>query len=259
MFRRTITEMTDSWVWELSNQAQNRIPDPIDYIEMRRKTFGSDLTMSLSRLAHSGSAPADVYRLRPVVAMENAAADYACLLNDVFSYQKEIQFEGEIHNAVLVVQNFLDCDAAEAMRVVGELMNARMRQFQHIVGTELPALTATLHLGSAARDAIDGHARNLQDWMSGILNWHEGCHRYGEADLARNARSAQPRPARPIRLAHRDRHVGGPHRPHPGRPLTAGTALPVSRCQQRVRDLGPVEYVVRSLKITSGSAEFSVG
>ena len=200
MFRRAITEMTDSWVWELGNQAQNRIPDPIDYIEMRRKTFGSDLTMSLSRLAHQGSVPADVYRLRPVVAMENAAADYACLLNDVFSYQKEIQFEGEIHNAVLVVQNFLDCDAAEAMRVVGELMTARMRQFQHIVGTELPALFDTLHLGTAARDAIDGHARNLQDWMSGILNWHEGCHRYGEADLARNARSAHPaHPAQPAR------------------------------------------------------------
>ena len=50
-FRRAIQDMTDSWVWELANQIQNRIPDPIDYIEMRRKTFGSDLTMSLSRLA----------------------------------------------------------------------------------------------------------------------------------------------------------------------------------------------------------------
>lgn len=176
---------------ELSNQAQNRIPEPIDYIEMRRKTFGSDLTMSLSRLAHRGSALAGVYGLRPVVAMENAAADYACLLNDVFSYQKEIQFEGEIHNAVLVVQNFLDCDAQEAMRIVGELMNARMRQFRHIVATELPALFDTMHLGAEARDAINGHARQLQDWMSGILNWHEGCHRYGEADLVRNARPAR--------------------------------------------------------------------
>jgi germacradienol/geosmin synthase len=165
---------------------------------MRRKTFGSDLTMSLSRLAHQGSALADIYRLGPVVAMENAAADYACLLNDVFSYQKEIQFDGEVHNAVLVVQNFLDCDAAEAMRTVGELANARMRQFQHIVGTELPALIATLHLGRAARDAINGHAGNLQDWMSGILNWHEGCRRYGEADLIGRARPAQPsQPARP--------------------------------------------------------------
>src|SRR5260370_26904929 len=124
--RRAITDMTASWIWELGNQAQNRIPDPVDYIEMRRKTFGSDLTMSLSRLAHHGIVPDRAYKLRPVAAMENSAADYACLLNDVFSYQKEIQFEGEIHNCVLVVQNFLDCDPATAMRVVGDLMAARL-------------------------------------------------------------------------------------------------------------------------------------
>ena len=153
-FRRAITDMTDSWIWELGNQAQNRIPDPVDYIEMRRKTFGSDLTMSLSRLAHLGSVPARCYKLRPVAAMENAAADYACLINDVFSYQKEIQFEGEIHNCVLVVQNFLDCDAATAMRVVGDLMAARMRQFSDIVAVELPVLFDALDLDAATREAL---------------------------------------------------------------------------------------------------------
>jgi germacradienol/geosmin synthase len=192
VFRRAITDMTASWIWELGNQAQNRIPDPVDYIEMRRKTFGSDLTMSLSRLARQGIVPERVYRSRPVAALENAAADYACLLNDVFSYQKEIQFEGEIHNCVLVVQNFLDCDAASAMRVVGDLMAARMSQFRHIVAVELPALFDALDLDVTARDAVRGHARNLQNWLAGILNWHQGCHRYAEADLIDNLRPARP-------------------------------------------------------------------
>jgi germacradienol/geosmin synthase len=191
-FRRAITDMTDSWIWELGNQAQNRIPDPVDYIEMRRKTFGSDLTMSLSRLAHHEIVPGDVYKLRPVAAMENAAADYACLLNDVFSYQKEIQFEGEIHNCVLVVQNFLDCDAATAMGVVGDLMAARMSQFRDIVAVELPQLFDALHFDAATREALQGHARNLENWLAGILNWHQGCHRYAEADLIANVRPARP-------------------------------------------------------------------
>ena len=191
-FRRAITDMTASWIWELGNQAQNRIPDPVDYIEMRRKTFGSDLTMSLSRLAHHGIVPDGVYKLRPVAAMENSAADYACLLNDVFSYQKEIQFEGEIHNCVLVVQNFLDCDAATAMRVVGDLMAARMSQFRDIVAVELPELFDVLHFDAATREALQGHARNLENWLAGILNWHQGCHRYAEADLISNARPARP-------------------------------------------------------------------
>jgi len=193
VFRRAITDMTASWIWELGNQAQNRIPDPIDYIEMRRKTFGSDLTMSLSRLAHRGIVPAHVFRSRPVAALENAAADYACLLNDVFSYQKEIQFEGEIHNCVLVTQNFLGCDAAAAMRVTGDLMAARMRLFQHILAVELPVLLDTLNLDPAAREAVWDHARNLQNWLSGILKWHQDCHRYAEADLIKHNRPALPK------------------------------------------------------------------
>ena len=198
-FRRAVTDMTASWVWELGNQALNRIPDPIDYIEMRRQTFGSDLTMSLARLAHRATVPARVFRTRPVAALESAAADYACLLNDVFSYQKEIQFEGEIHNCVLVTQNFLDCDAQTAMRVTGDLMAARMRLFQHILAVELPVLLDTMNLGSAARAALGAYTRNLQNWLAGILNWHQGCHRYAEADLISNFSGAQPAPPKLFR------------------------------------------------------------
>ncbi len=99
--------MTESWIWELENHIQQRIPDPIDYVEMRRRTFGSDLTMNLARITHGGGLPPEIFATRPMRALENAAQDYACMLNDVFSYQKEIQFEGELHNMVLVVQNFL--------------------------------------------------------------------------------------------------------------------------------------------------------
>ncbi|WP_333770062.1 terpene synthase family protein [Streptomyces sp. IBSBF 2435] len=189
-FRTTIEDMTESWLWELANQKQNRIPDPVDYIEMRRKTFGSDLTMSLSRIGHGGALSPEVYRSRPVRAMESAAADFACMLNDVFSYQKEIQFEGEIHNAVLVVQNFLDCGPEEGMRVVGALMAARMAEFQHITETQLPALFEEFHLDAVARRALEAYAQELRDWLAGILTWHRGCHRYEEAALLRHFPSA---------------------------------------------------------------------
>ena len=71
-FRTAIRDMTESWLWELANQMQNRVPDPVDYIEMRRKTFGSDLTMSLSRLEHGQQVPAAIYRSRPMRALESA-------------------------------------------------------------------------------------------------------------------------------------------------------------------------------------------
>ncbi|WP_026422019.1 terpene synthase family protein [Actinokineospora inagensis] len=185
-FRTAIEVMTASWLWELANSYQNRIPDPVDYIEMRRHTFGSELTMSLSRIGHGRTVPAEVYRSRPVLAMENAAMDYACMINDIFSYQKEIQFEGEIHNIVLVVQNFFDTDAHTAMTIVGDLMDSRMREFEHVVTTGLPALFQDYNLDADAQRTLLGYAEELRNWLSGILAWHEGCRRYAEPDLIRH-------------------------------------------------------------------------
>ncbi|MFG1998151.1 germacradienol/geosmin synthase [Spirillospora sp. NPDC048911] len=201
-FRATIEAMLDSWLWELANQTENRIPDPVDYIEMRRKTFGSELTMSLCRLAHGREAPPEIYGSGPMRSLENAAMDYATLLNDVFSYQKEIEFEGEIHNGVLVVQNFFQCDYPTALSIVADLMASRMRQFQYVTEHELPLLYEDADLGLEARRILDEYVVELQHWLSGILNWHRECHRYKESDLFRHHGSspssvAPPAPRKP--------------------------------------------------------------
>jgi len=185
-FRRTIEDMIYSWLWELANQELNRIPDPVDYIEMRRRTFGSDLTMSLSRLAREGAVPPEVFGTRTLVGIENAAQDYACMLNDVFSFQKEIEYEGELHNAILVVAHFLDCDYQRSLSVVLDLMDARMRQFEHLTENELPALFEEFQLDQTAREAVLAHVQQIRHWLSGILNWHDGCKRYAEEDLRRH-------------------------------------------------------------------------
>ncbi|MFI1968631.1 terpene synthase family protein [Streptomyces cinnamoneus] len=205
--RQSIEDMLDSWLWELDNQALNRIPEPVDYIEMRRKTFGSDLTMSLARLRHGKSLPPEVLRSRPVQAMEHAASDYAMLMNDVFSYQKEIQFEGEVHNAVLVVQNFFDCGRDQALKIVNDLMTSRMREFEHVLAVQLPALCAEFGLDAEARATLDGYAQELKHWMPAILTWHDGCRRYREEDLLRHhtvpavpAPAAAPVPGGPTGL-----------------------------------------------------------
>ncbi|WP_181767862.1 terpene synthase family protein [Streptomyces albidus (ex Kaewkla and Franco 2022)] len=196
--RSSIEDMTGSWLWELANQAQNRIPDPVDYVEMRRLTFGSDLTMSLCRLAHGQRVPEAVYRSGPVRSLEHAASDYAALLNDAFSYQKEIEYEGEVHNGILVVQNFFDCDYAAALTVVHDLMTSRMREFQHVVAHELPVLYDDFDLGPEAREVLDGYVKDLENWLSGIKTWHEGCRRYREEDLQRPLQPSVPEPQRRI-------------------------------------------------------------
>jgi germacradienol/geosmin synthase len=194
--RRTLKDavnaMTESWVWELSNQLQHRIPDPVDYLEMRRATFGSDLTMSLCRVGHGDRVPDEVYRSGPMRSLENAAADYACLLNDVFSYQKEIEYEGEIHNSILVVQQFFGIDYPAALTVVQDLINQRMRQFEHVVAHELPVVYDDFELPDEARAAMRGYVTDLQNWMAGILNWHREVARYKAEWLARRAHGFLP-------------------------------------------------------------------
>ncbi|MFE4923607.1 germacradienol/geosmin synthase [Streptomyces sp. NPDC056661] len=182
-FRTAVESMTASWLWELANQAQNRIPDPVDYIEMRRLTFGSDLTMSLCRLGHGKKVPEEIYRSGPLRSLENAAADYATLLNDLFSYQKEIEYEGEVHNGVLVVQNFFGVDYPTAVAIVDDLMNSRLRQFLHVAEQELPLLYDDFGLDAEAREILAGYVEELRHWIAGILIWHRDCRRYREEDL----------------------------------------------------------------------------
>jgi germacradienol/geosmin synthase len=199
-FRRAIEDMVGSWLWELANQAENRVPDPVDYIEMRRMTFGSELTMSLCRLAHGNVVPPEIYQSGPMRSLENSAMDYACLLNDVFSYQKEIEFEGEVHNAVLVVQQFFGCDYPAALAIVDDLMTSRMRQFQHVAEHELPVLFDDAGLDAEARQVLRGYVEELENWMSGILVWHRGCRRYDEESLRRQHLPPRPRLAGPTGL-----------------------------------------------------------
>ncbi|MER7407500.1 germacradienol/geosmin synthase Cyc2 [Streptomyces sp. NPDC000070] len=202
--RRTLKDainvMTESWVWELSNQLQNRVPDPVDYLEMRRATFGSDLTLSLCRMGHGPAVPPEIYRSGPVRSLENAAIDFACLTNDVFSYQKEIEYEGEIHNAILVVQSFFGCDYPIALGIVHDLMSQRMRQFEHVVEHELPVLYEDFRLTDEGRAVMQEYVGDLRNWMAGILNWHREVDRYKADWLARRAHGFLPDrpPALPV-------------------------------------------------------------
>jgi germacradienol/geosmin synthase len=198
--RRAIEDMCAGWLWELANEVFHHVPDPVDYIEMRRLTFGSDLTMLLCRLRHTKGIPEEVYESGTVRAIERAMMDCGLLINDIFSYQKEIEYEGEVHNCVLVVQNFFDCDYPAALAIVHDLYTSRMREFEHLVEHELPLVCANFGLDAEARKSLDGFVAELRDWVAGILNWHQGCFRYDEESLRRHKRPPRPWPAGPTGL-----------------------------------------------------------
>ncbi|MEV7214039.1 germacradienol/geosmin synthase [Kitasatospora cineracea] len=196
-FRKAVGDMLDSWLWELANTAQNRIPDPVDYIEMRRATFGSDLTMGLARIGRGEVIPEEVYASGTLRAVENSAADYGCLVNDLHSYRKEVEYEGEFHNLVRVVENFFSCEPSVAFDIVADLAASRIAQFAHVVQGELPLLKQDFAIEGEAEQALDGYVRELEDWMAAVLNWHRQCDRYTDDVLRRHF---APRTAVPAEL-----------------------------------------------------------
>lgn len=186
--RGAVERMCEGWLWELANEAAHHIPDPVDYIEMRRLTFGSEMTMSLSRLRHGKAIPEEVYESGPMRALENAMMDAGLLVNDIFSYQKEIEFEGELHNSLLVVRNFFDCDYPAALTIVNDLLTSRVKEFQHLAENELPVVCDDFGLDAEARRDLDGFVAELRNWLAGIQNWHRFCRRYDEESLRRHHR-----------------------------------------------------------------------
>src|SRR5262249_20861584 len=82
-------------------------------------------------------------------------------------------------------QRFLDCGVDRAVGVVNDLMTARVRQFQHVAASELPALAEQHGLDAGTRAALDVHVRALEDWMAGVLRWHQTTTRYQERELRR--------------------------------------------------------------------------
>ena len=90
---------------------------------------------------------------------------------------------------MLVVQKFLEIEREQAVLMVNDLMTARLRQFEHIIATELPLVTDDSNLDSDARKALDAYVVGLQDWVAGILDWHMLTGRYGEPALRRRYRT----------------------------------------------------------------------
>ncbi|WP_329491798.1 hypothetical protein OG618_35825 [Kitasatospora sp. NBC_01246] len=118
-----------------------------------------------------------------VRSLERTAADHAGLVNDLFSFQREVEFEGDFHNAPLVVRHFFDCGYPGAARVVADLATARLDEFEHLDTAELPFLCDDLDLDGTKRQTVADHVERFRTVMTGNLHWHAVSGRYREADL----------------------------------------------------------------------------
>lgn len=181
-WRRRYAENTkhllDESLWELSNISRNRLSNPIEYIEMRRKVGGAPWSANLVEHAVDSEVPAAIASARPMQVLRDTFSDAVHLRNDLFSYQREVQDEGELSNSVLVFEKFLDCSTQDAADTVNDLLTSRLHQFEHTALTEVPALLDENGVDPQGRLAVLGYVKGLQDWQSGGHEWHIRSSRY---------------------------------------------------------------------------------
>ncbi|MEU8269275.1 germacradienol/geosmin synthase, partial [Sphaerisporangium sp. NPDC049002] len=209
LWERTVPSMSPEWrrrfitsthnlmvesMWELDNIDRGRVANPIEYIQMRRKVGGAPWSANLVEFAAHAEIPDGIAATRPMRVLSDTFSDAVHLRNDLFSYQREVQEEGENSNAVLVFERFFDCPTQEAAELVNDLLTSRLQQFEATALTEVPALLAEHAVPAREQAAVAAYVKGLQDWQSGGHEWHARSSRYMNEGAVRGSSAALPGP-----------------------------------------------------------------
>jgi hypothetical protein len=197
LWQRTIPLMSQDWrrrfttsthnlllecMWEIKNMASGTVANPIEYIEMRRKVGGAPWSANLVEVSEAAEVPASIAGTRPLRVLSDTFSDAIHLRNDIFSYEREVQREGENSNGVLVFEKFFGHDTQTAVEAVNTLLTSRLHQFENTVFTELPLLFAEHGIDPLEQARVLKYVKGLQDWQSGGHEWHLHAGRYTKTD-----------------------------------------------------------------------------
>lgn len=161
-----VRQFADGRLWELANRAQGRVPDSVDYLEMRRHTAGQGFATDLLRHAtgtdaDTAAADADGTESTNIAGLEDAEtafADIAAWRADIAAYPVDVEAEGSVNNGVLVLERLLGASPQQAMDIARDLVLARMHE-----------------LDDAGDDGADGrYLDSLRAWLGGsFAHTHE--------------------------------------------------------------------------------------
>lgn len=177
-FFESSMNMLDDSLWELANIQDNRVANPIEYAELRRRVGGAPWTAGLVEHAEDAEVPAAIAGARPMLVLRDTFADAVHFRNDIFSYQREVKQEGENANCILVLEKFLGVPVQRAADLTNELITSRLQQFENTALCEVPPLIEEHHLDPRARRDVLKYVKGLQDWQSGCHEWHLRSGRY---------------------------------------------------------------------------------
>ncbi|PRQ04309.1 Germacradienol/geosmin synthase [Enhygromyxa salina] len=196
--RRYIADTRDTLetvLWELSNISHGRVANPLEYVAMRRLVGGSLWAADLLERAAGIELSDTVVATRPLRVLQDTFADTVSLHNDLMSYQREVEDEGEKSNGVLVLEKFLGVGPQAAAKLANDVLSSRIHQFENTVVAELPLLFEQYALPPNQRLDVRRYANGLMTWLAGDYEWHFLSARYdGHGGHGGSARARQDPP-----------------------------------------------------------------
>lgn len=175
--RAGVLDLLDGMLWELHNTAQGRVPDPIDLVEMRRKTNAGELSAALALKSVGGELPAELLRNSTMRALVDSFGDVPGLRQEILGFDALYGSGASTTSAVLAVQQFFECELQQAVSVVADLVAARLRQIGSIIA-ELPSIADEYDLDAEARAGLHRYVEALKSWLAGELLWSQRSGRY---------------------------------------------------------------------------------
>lgn len=146
-----------------------------EFLRIRVRDAGGLHVCQFIEFAKDAFLPATVRSDPVIVQMTTAASAMATLVNDVYSYHKDVVDEGSHFNLVRILMDVGSCDFPTAIDQSVKLINAYSDEFFDA--------RAKLRSWGDVRDAIAAsYVNGLMEMMAGNLHWHRTTDRYRSPD-----------------------------------------------------------------------------
>ncbi|MCX5231975.1 hypothetical protein [Streptomyces sp. NBC_00233] len=183
-FNRALVRYVDAGVEELVNSRGGRVPHLIEYAPFRRESFAAHTAPYSVELATGARIPEQIRHSRTVRALLDAFMDYMGLANDLASYEREVNEEHDVNNLVVVLGTSLGIALHDAVPAALNLVNTRLRDFEHLRQSELPQLVRRSGLDHDERAELETWLQGACGFLSGLHAWYTGAPRYAATDLS---------------------------------------------------------------------------
>ncbi|AMB84920.1 hypothetical protein AWM79_06185 [Pseudomonas agarici] len=168
-----------SWVsHEVEARASSGVPDLLSFVRQRRSTCAAMVIFRAGEYANHAELPDAFHQSRLFETLQNCATDVIAMVNDLFSYDKEM-LHAESNNYVPVCRHLLEAPIDESVAFLHRLLASRVNCFQK-ARKRLKALIETLAFSAIEQRAIRLFADMLEHWMRANLDWSLQVPRYND-------------------------------------------------------------------------------